>query len=290
MTSEVCTVTPQETLRDARKVMREKRISGLPVVEGKKLVGVISVDDILSALDESAIDLPIEKRMTRDVKTLEPNFTLTKALQYFNKYHYGRFPVVDKDQTLLGIMTQSNITRRLLLELNSVADEAATREAMRMAQTYAFGYSTGQILLERNLRAGDYANAGIISSQLKIKLNELGIKPEIVRRAAIAAYEAETNIIIHSVGGKMKVWTKQGKLILEAHDSGPGIVDIEMAMKPGFSTASAQVRALGFGAGMGLPNIKQCADDFHIESQLGQGTLLTVEIQLRTADKLVSTV
>src|SRR5579862_2394538 len=75
MTSVVCTITPQETLRDARKILREKRISGLPVVHGKKLVGVISVEDILSALDENAIDLPVEKKMTRNVKTLEPNFT-----------------------------------------------------------------------------------------------------------------------------------------------------------------------------------------------------------------------
>lgn len=287
MTQIISTITPQETMRDARKILRDKRISGLPVVEGSKLVGIVSVEDIIRALDENAIDSKVEERMTQNVKTLDANDTLIKALQIFDTYSYGRFPIVDRYHNLLGIMTSSDIMRRLLLELNTVADEAAAREAMRMAQSYTGGYGEDQILLEKKLNAGDYENAGIISSQLKNELNKLGIKPEIIRRAAIATYEAETNIIIHSVGGVLKLWTKQGKLILEARDSGPGIDDIELAMKPGYSTASDQARAMGFGAGMGLPNIKRCADNFHIESQTGHGTILTAVIQLKTADQLV---
>jgi serine/threonine-protein kinase RsbT len=114
----------------------------------------------------------------------------------------------------------------------------------------------------------------------------MGIKPEIIRRAAIATYEEETNIIIHSIGGKLKVFMKHGKIIIEAKDAGPGIPDIELALQPGYSTASDQIRALGFGAGMGLPNIQRCADQFHIESQVGHGTVVTVEIELKTADLL----
>ncbi len=287
MTQIVSTVSPEKSMWEARTILRDKRISGLPVVQGKKLVGIISVEDIIRALDEKEINSVVEKRMTRNVKTLDPNSTLIKALNTFQKYPYGRFPVVDREGNLLGIMTRGDILDTLLFELNMIVDEVAAKEAASMAQNYAFGKEGKQDLLDAKLRAGDFENIGLLSSQLKKQLQGMGIKPEIIRRAAIAAYEAETNIVIHSIGGTLRAWIEHGKIIIEAEDEGPGIADLEMALHPGFSTASDQVRAMGFGAGMGLPNIKMSVDQFHIDSKVGGSTRLTVEIVLKKVDTLV---
>jgi len=120
--------------------------------------------------------------------------------------------------------------------------------------------------------AGDYNRAGAASSGLKEMLKKVGVDPAALRRAMIAAYEAEMNVVIHSVGGHMRVTLEDGTVDVEVADEGPGIPDIELAMKDGYSTAPAAARELGFGAGMGLPNIKRNSDRFDIESAVGQGT------------------
>ncbi len=285
MTRELTTVGPRDNFRVAQQVLREKRISGLPVVDDNRLLGIISVEDIIRALDNDHINAEIGDYMTRKVITLRPEYTLAKALNIFNRYPYGRFPVTDAEDKLIGILTQGDITRRLMFELNSVAEQAAMREAQHMAESIATQPDSpmGEILLEANLKPGDFDNAGILSNQVKKKLQSMGIEPEIVRRAAIACYESETNLIIHTTGGTMAARIAHGKIILEATDKGPGIPDIQQAMNPGYSTASDKVRALGFGAGMGLPNIKKCADHFEIQSEMGKGTHLKVEIELKLA-------
>ena len=134
------------------------------------------------------------------------------------------------------------------------------------------------ISLEFSLESLDFIRAGEASSELKQRLKKLGFKPELVRRAAIAAYEAEMNVIIHAQKGVMRVEITPARLLILVEDEGPGISDIEQAMQEGFSTASDAIRELGFGAGMGLPNIKRCADDLAIQSTPGQGTRLQITI------------
>jgi anti-sigma regulatory factor (Ser/Thr protein kinase)/Fe-S-cluster-containing hydrogenase component 2 len=128
---------------------------------------------------------------------------------------------------------------------------------------------------------GDYETGGAASRAVKEQLKKVGADPVVVRRAMIAAYEAEMNVVIHARRGTLRAVLESGQLDVEVVDEGPGIPDIEKAMQPGFSTASAVARELGFGAGMGLPNIKKSSDRFDIESTVGQGTRISFTILLK---------
>jgi len=126
----------------------------------------------------------------------------------------------------------------------------------------------------RKVEKGDFAAAGQISASYKNMLKKLGVDSAVVRRVAIASYEAEINLAIHTLGGTMSIIIHPDEIILVVEDVGPGIEDVELSMQVGYSTASEEVRMLGFGAGMGLPNMKRCSDTFHIESEVGKGTLI----------------
>lgn len=122
----------------------------------------------------------------------------------------------------------------------------------------------------------DFSNAGKASSAIKEHLKALGISPQVLRRIAVACYESEINLIIHAYGGTIDLDVfDNGDIQLVFKDNGPGIADIEKAMSPGFSTASEKARSMGFGAGMGLPNIKRVSDEFDIQSSPA-GTTLTL--------------
>jgi len=131
-----------------------------------------------------------------------------------------------------------------------------------------------------DVSANDFATAGAASAAVKKTLKQLGFPPDFIRRTSIAMYEGEINMVIHGNGGVAEVDILEDGIKITLTDQGPGIADISLAMKEGFSTASDSVRELGFGAGMGLPNIKKQSDDFNIISELGVGT--TLEITLRT--------
>lgn len=131
-------------------------------------------------------------------------------------------------------------------------------------------------IIEKN----DFARAGEASSSAKKLLTKLGINPEIIRRAAIATYEAEMNIVIHSEGGAINLYIYPFQIEIVAEDSGPGIRDVELAMQEGYSTAPDNIREMGFGAGMGLSNIKKCADFFKIETKINEYTRVYIKINL----------
>jgi len=128
--------------------------------------------------------------------------------------------------------------------------------------------------------SGDFINAGKASRSIKNTLSQLGIDNLVIRRIAVASYEAEINLIIHSWGGFIRFSLGPEQVALEAIDHGPGIENIELAMKEGWSTASDEVREMGFGAGMGLPNMRLNADDFGITSQVGVGTHITMKFNI----------
>ena len=130
-----------------------------------------------------------------------------------------------------------------------------------------------------DVSANDFAAAGAASAAVKKTLKQLGFPPDFIRRTSIAMYEGEINMVIHGEGGVAEVEILEDSIIITLKDQGPGIPDINMAMKEGFSTASDSVRELGFGAGMGLPNIKKQSDDFSISSELGVGTTLVITIK-----------
>ena len=126
----------------------------------------------------------------------------------------------------------------------------------------------------------DFTSAGKASVLVKKNLRQLGLPPEIIRRVSIAMYEGEINMVIHANGGDADVLVYADKIVIVLKDTGPGIKDVNLAMQEGYSTAKDNVRALGFGAGMGLPNMKRYTDRMNIETVVGQGTTVTMEVDL----------
>ncbi|NJK85424.1 MAG: anti-sigma regulatory factor [Bacteroidales bacterium] len=129
---------------------------------------------------------------------------------------------------------------------------------------------------EYKIAGGDFARAGSASSEVKKILKQLNLDPKIIKKIAVAMYEAEVNVVAHAYRGVMKVTIEPEKIVVNIEDEGPGIPDIERAMTAGFSTASPIVREMGFGAGMGLPNIKKNSDVLDIKSTEGKGTTVNI--------------
>ena len=131
-----------------------------------------------------------------------------------------------------------------------------------------------------NVDGENFTSAGQASVQIKKNLRQLGLAPEIIRRVSIAMYEGEINMVIHAGGGRAEVRINEEAIEIILEDNGPGIADIEQAMQAGFSTAPDNIRSLGFGAGMGLPNMKRYTDHMEIESEVGKGTRITMRVNL----------
>lgn len=131
-----------------------------------------------------------------------------------------------------------------------------------------------------NVDGDNFMSAGEASADVKKVLRQLGLDSNVIRRVAIAMYEGEINMVIHAKGGVAEVEILDDKINIVLKDKGPGIPNIDLAMSEGFSTAPDQIRALGFGAGMGLPNMKNYTDDMHIETELGVGTTVYMTINI----------
>lgn len=273
MSKQVISASPDTTLRSIQRLMAKNNISAVPIVCGQVMVGIISLYDIILALDIGYIEELAEKRMTKNVTVLEDDMPLSFAIQYFNKYGHGRFPVLNRDMQLVGIITPSDILRALLLEINS--------EIRKLEETVKPADSPdGKIkrLAYKTVKY-DFENAGNASAAIKRQLKELGVDPAAVRRATIASYELELNQVIHSIGGMITCAIGNGEIEILAKDEGPGIPDVALAMTEGYSTAIDWIRSLGFGAGMGLANTKRASDDFSIDSGAGRGTTVRALIK-----------
>lgn len=138
-----------------------------------------------------------------------------------------------------------------------------------------------ELLYHFDVDGNDFTSAGQASIQIKKILRRLGLSPEIIRRVSIAAYEGEINMVIHAGGGTADVKICEDYIEIVLKDEGPGIKDIQLAMQEGYSTAQDQIRSLGFGAGMGLPNMKRYTDEMKIDSTVGVGTTVTMRVNLR---------
>ena len=266
MATAVITGNKDQTLRHIQAIMRENHITGIPIVEGPRLVGLVSIDDIVTALDKGYIDLPVEERMTKNVIVLQDDMPLSFAISYLNKYRYGRFPVLNKNQELVGILTSTDVIKTLLVEMN--------REVLRLEkmQKELGGASLPYSEMEFTVPRYDFELAGRASTEIKKNLKQRNFDPKIIRRIAIASYELEINLVVHSQGGSIRCSIQPDKVTIIAADTGPGIADVNQALQEGWSTANEYVRSLGFGAGMGLANTKRVSDEFSINSALGSGT------------------
>ncbi len=136
------------------------------------------------------------------------------------------------------------------------------------------------MVLRYEVEGGEYISAGVASSKVKKMLKQLDIPPKIIRKISVAMYEAEINMVIHANGGFIEVEVTPEKIHVLLEDSGPGIEDLDLAMQAGYSTASSKAREMGFGAGMGLPNIKRYADILDIKSEVGVGTSVSITVSL----------
>lgn len=282
MTEKVLTIGPEETIIDLREKMKNLKVSGLPVCEGEKMVGIISIEDLIEALTNGETDKKIKDKMTKSVEYLYSDELLIQAVNKFDKLGIGRFPVLDRNTNkLVGLITKGDIVKGLLkqLEIDYHDDEIQKYRASHIFEDIISDKS--ELILRYQVRGGDFKRAGEQSSLLKKNIIRLGFSPEIARRTAISAYEAEMNIVVYTSGGELIANINQGKISVFAVDNGPGIPDIELAMQPGYSTAPDWVRELGFGAGMGLPNIKKCSDEMTLESKVNEGTKLNFVIYLK---------
>ena len=138
----------------------------------------------------------------------------------------------------------------------------------------------GQLTFRYMIDGDDFTRAGEASSSVKNKLKMLGLSTDVIRRVAIAMYEGEINMVIHADGGRITVTVSDTEITMVLSDIGPGIPDVEQAMQEGYSTAREEVRSLGFGAGMGLPNMKRYTDEMRIDTVVGQGTTITMKVNI----------
>lgn len=134
--------------------------------------------------------------------------------------------------------------------------------------------------LQYKVSPDDFTRAGGAASDVKSKLRQMGVAPEAIRKVVIAMYEGEINMVIHAEGGSIDVFISPTEIEMKLKDKGPGIENVDLAMQAGFSTAPDQVRALGFGAGMGLPNMRKYTDEMDIETELGVGTIVTMKVRI----------
>lgn len=284
MSSRLLTGKKDTNLAEIQDLMRKHLVSGIPIVEGKRLVGIVSMDDIVKALLEGKINAPASAHMTRSVVVLEDEMPVSFAISRMEKYHFGRFPVLNKNGDLVGIVTSRDILIHLLLAMNREIEEMEKRmydsinkgrqeeggtsvlEDDTLTQEASPGTSEGSLVHEYRTRKFDFENAGKGSTEIKKMLVDRGIDPRLARRVAVAAYELEMNQVCHSNGGFIRFEFGSKRIELLAIDRGPGIPDIEAAMTEGWSTATQWVRSLGFGAGMGLPNTRRVSDEFNIQS------------------------
>ncbi len=277
MTRDVVTVRRDTPMSSMREVFRQKRISGAPVVEDERLVGIVSLEDFIEWLYVGEENSVVEARMTTDVDFLFGDEPLVHAVSRFAESGFGRFAVVDRASgKLVGVITKGDIVAGLLkkLEIDYHEEEVHRHRASRLLEDILAVGTT--LCFEYEVEGQNFDRAGESSSRLKRTLKGLGLNPDTVRRVAIAAYEAEMNLIVFTDGGTIGVRVDRHHITVEVTDSGPGIPDIEKALQPGFSTAPEWVRDLGFGAGIGLNNIRNGSDDLAIESARGEGTRLTI--------------
>ncbi len=281
MTQKVTTVSPDDSMRHLKEVLRLNRISGCPVLRDGELVGVISIENVIKALERGEIDVTVGQKMTTKVQTVFADETVIHAVNTFARLGFGRLPVINRQGKLVGILTQGDIARGLLrqLEIDYHEEEIHRYRASHIFEDIVSD-QTGLILRYR-VRPQDFVHCGEAASKLKRALERLGAKPAVVRRIAVASYEAETNLVIHATnGGELIAEVQPERIRITAVDNGPGMPDIEKALQPGYSTAPDWIRELGFGAGMGLNNIQTCADEMHLDSKVGVGTRLEIIINL----------
>jgi CBS domain-containing protein/anti-sigma regulatory factor (Ser/Thr protein kinase) len=289
MATDVIVVTPDMSMAEVKDLMREKRVTGAPVVEAQRIVGIVSTSDVMEAMESGKMHFPVRDCMITSVKTVLKDSYVAEVVNNLGRQGFSRLPVEDRDGKLVGIVTTGTLIRALLhqMDVSYQKKEAEKLQTYRASHIFQDIVSDDTSLVLRYIVDDkDFDNAGKASSMIKKSMQRVGVLPSIVRRVAVAVYEAEMNLVIHTdVGGEIIVDIRKDRLHISVRDHGPGIEDLEQVLKPGYSTAPAWIRDMGFGAGMGLSNIRRCADIMNILSEPGGGTRLDIVFLL--GDKAV---
>lgn len=282
MTADVKALDPEMPMAEALDLFRTARISGAPVIAEGRVVGVVSLEDLIRWLTSGSMESTVDQYMSTGLITIHRSAPVVDALKLFVDSRHGRLPVLDESNRLVGILTKGDITLGLLkaLQRETQEEELRTYRASHLFEDIISDRTS--LMLRYSIKHGDFTHGGAASSHIKRALLRMGASTQIARRCGIATYEAEINLMIHTNnGGVIRVEIEPHQITLEAYDDGPGIKDVAQAMKPGYSTATEKIRELGFGAGMGLVNIQRCVDSMILESTYGKGTWLRMKIFLQ---------
>lgn len=281
MTRDVITCTPDQTMNELKEILRLNQISGVPIVEDGRMVGMISVESLIKALEQGEADHSIREKMTRQVQAVRADDSLAGAVSLFARFKYGRFPVLNADGELVGILTQGDIVRGLLKHLEALwhSEEIRRYRASHIFEDIESEQTT--LILRYRVAAQDFTHGGEASSKVKRALERLGAHPQLIRRISVATYEAETNLMIHTHGGEIIVEAQPDIIKVVAIDEG-GYRGCGTGVAGRIFHRAGLDRELGFGAGMGLSNIRSCTDRMSLTSVMGEGTRLEMVFDLST--------
>jgi CBS domain-containing protein len=264
-------------IKEAQDIMKIKKISGVPIVDnGHRLINIISTEDIIKALETGKINKKIKELEKKNIITLKENDGFEKIVEYIATYGYGRYPVLNSENKLSGIITKQDILYAVVGKLSILyLHDERRREVLDSPLSILLKNKIDENKPEftYEVDVDDVNKAGEGSALLKEYLVANKFDKSLVRKISISTYEAEVNVVIHGGGkGKIIATVDDESIVIFVEDSGPGIENIDQVMQPGFSTAPEYIRSLGFGAGMGLPNIKRFADKLIITSEKNRGT------------------
>lgn len=273
MTANPITVSRKTPMAKVQELMRDRGVSGLPVAENERLFGIISVHDLIETMQQGKLDTPVAECMTERVVTLEEGMPLSMAISTFSKYPYGRFPVVNANQRLTGIITVRDINVSLV---NRLLKQVSKFESM-FDNEITPGIELNRVF---HTRRHDFEHGGKASTAIKKHLVEHHVDRTLIKRVAIASYELEMNQVVHSKGGTISYRITPEAVEILVQDRGPGIENVDQALTEGYTTADDWIKSMGFGAGLGLPNARRVSDIFFIHSEPGVGTTVKAVVHL----------
>lgn len=259
---------------------KSSRLPGIAVMQ--EFMNELRVIDLMKTFVHNSLDDTAAEKMSEDMIRIHPDEKALCALELIGGHGCSLLHVIDNDGLLVGSITEEDINKGILIALENYigGDDIRKYRAGRLFDDIISDSTS--LTLRYKVAPKDFEIGGKASSTMKRMLERIGIDADLLKRITISAYEAEMNLIIHTnEGGEIRAEINPECIVLTAEDSGPGIEDVEEALRPGFSTAPDWVRSLGFGAGMGLCNIKRYSDEISLVSETGKGTVLTAAFKIQ---------
>ncbi|MDO7975519.1 CBS domain-containing protein [Oceanotoga sp. DSM 15011] len=280
MTTPPILVTGETKLKYAKEIMRIKGISGMPVIKRDlTLSGILSIEDIIRVIENNSLEERVEKWMTKKPIFLNEEDTIMTFLELNKNEKFGRYPVINSKKKVVGVVTKIDILEWMFKKLGYIYVHDERRDKVLnknyVSSITGENFETEGYDFKYSIDYKSVEMVGIAATKLKKFLTSKNINPELIRKISISTYEAEANVVIHSESnGILYCWTEEDKIKVFIEDFGKGIEDIDSALKEGYSTATENVREKGFGAGMGLPNMKRFSDRMTLISSSGKGVKL----------------